>query len=1174
MNQVNKKIQFFNGVNTDVAKEYLKDGQSDYRLNCDIVQTGSVGKIVNKNGNELISLTLPSGTNEVIGKQEDIESNAIIYFIYNSNANHCIVRYNITTNTFNKILWNRVDLRFGLSYPVLSDSPVNGNLFFVNGINENKCINIEKAIAFTEGTGTNEYSVTITKTGTDQIKAEFDNSLSEYKIGDRVVISDTETLYDRYFVVQNYDQEGVFLYFPFDYGTKYGKIKKTNAYISLSDGDYDLIRKPPVRRPIVTPYYNSNVSSNNLIGKLVKFCYRYVYDDFTYSVYSPVSQLVVPEYNTKCTGTNISQTGDNAIKIWLERGSDEVKYIELAFQSNDDDWKLAARLDRGVGYNHLEVNFYNNLNYSVIPNAEIQRSFDNIPLYSKDITIIPDTYIALSGNQMKSDDVTLSVSATTASALKKASKFNIQGAPVYTLYASYLDNVDWNGNDFKVIRTCNINFDSLVSNLSYGLTLNIVFSFGASSYAKGFVLPNITDSNQKKEYVKKCIASEFSDFGRIYQDSFVFNETVNDNKFNKWTVSLYVFSAPTNLFVPENAHESFRGLGKFGIVYYDKYRRNTGIKTNDNLLVNFPVRIDNAGDLGNLTTLSISHTPPVGSKYYQIFYTGNLAASGNFRCYSGIGSDNYGVNFIATTFPYASNAINGSYTYSEGDILKILAKITTPSGQTTITSITPITCKVIGQLNPTDITKVYIDLDMSILPSDAIYFVCEVLKRSSKSYNLFYECSPVLDIYEDDEGSLYHVGNLADQYTSGQASVILTKGDYYLMTIFSYATGGYSVSELSFESFYYKSSYWGNGRINIPTEQVEGGFLNNTLLSDRYIPNTQINGLSTFRWQESTNEVNEKYGEISKSELVGSVFHIIQKNKITTFGVGTTTMTLGDGSTQISAIDSVLGKGRELVGNYGTIFPESICKKDRTIYGYDIFNKCIFRNSANGTEDVSAQFGFSKIIKQISESLLSYNLSEVKQKCKVVSYIDSNGMVYFTFYDRINASNRLTISFYEPGNWMASFHSFIPEMYSGINEMYTFKNGALYKHSDDAVKCEYYGVKYPQVVKAVHNEGGIKIFDSFILNTNKRWDVSALIDPTDTYLNGMYTEIKAQQLKSKEGVFVSEFLRNMKSRQSTPNTLQLYSGDKMRGNVLEMTLQNEEDSEVWIESITINARDI
>ncbi len=68
---IQKKV-FTGGMNSDTTDELMPLGMDRYRLNVRVLSSDgdSVGAIETVNGNTLVSLALPSGTNTVIGAKE------------------------------------------------------------------------------------------------------------------------------------------------------------------------------------------------------------------------------------------------------------------------------------------------------------------------------------------------------------------------------------------------------------------------------------------------------------------------------------------------------------------------------------------------------------------------------------------------------------------------------------------------------------------------------------------------------------------------------------------------------------------------------------------------------------------------------------------------------------------------------------------------------------------------------------------------------------------------------------------------------------------------------------------------------------------------------------------------------------------------------------------------
>jgi hypothetical protein len=140
---------------------------------------GDDGVIKNAFGNSAVSFrtgnnwqglphALPSGTNKVVGSVSDLKNGVIIYFVYNSNADHSIYRYTTSQDVVELVYRDSV-----LAFQ--ADSFVKGDiinnlynevlLYFTDGISAPKKLNVSRAII-------GGYSDVITN-GTDEQKLEF-----------------------------------------------------------------------------------------------------------------------------------------------------------------------------------------------------------------------------------------------------------------------------------------------------------------------------------------------------------------------------------------------------------------------------------------------------------------------------------------------------------------------------------------------------------------------------------------------------------------------------------------------------------------------------------------------------------------------------------------------------------------------------------------------------------------------------------------------------------------------------------------------------------------------------------------------------------------------------------------------------------------------------------------
>lgn len=105
--------------------------------------------------------------------------------------------------------------------------------------------------------------------------------------------------------------------------------------------------------PVSSVYDNdTSIRSNNLRNKLFRFSYRWVYDDFEKSTFSPISIVPLPISVLDDTYTNVI-TNNNVIRLVANNGGKNVKAIELGMSYVDktNDWSdfLSIALVNKVG---------------------------------------------------------------------------------------------------------------------------------------------------------------------------------------------------------------------------------------------------------------------------------------------------------------------------------------------------------------------------------------------------------------------------------------------------------------------------------------------------------------------------------------------------------------------------------------------------------------------------------------------------------------------------------------------------------------------------------------------------------------------------------------------------------------------------------------------------------
>ncbi len=151
--------RIFDGkLNLDANPFRIQPGDFSDGLNITRSAQGSGQQKVVSNivGNQLVSYTLPAGTNKRIGSKADPIRNRIYFMIWNSNGYHLILYYDNGSNTINKLLAsitdsNNIDiLTFNPSYRINHIDIIYRDegdlLFWSDGLNYPMVLNVQDAI--------------------------------------------------------------------------------------------------------------------------------------------------------------------------------------------------------------------------------------------------------------------------------------------------------------------------------------------------------------------------------------------------------------------------------------------------------------------------------------------------------------------------------------------------------------------------------------------------------------------------------------------------------------------------------------------------------------------------------------------------------------------------------------------------------------------------------------------------------------------------------------------------------------------------------------------------------------------------------------------------------------------------------------------------------------------
>ena len=459
------------------------------------------------------------------------------------------------------------------------------------------------------------------------------------------------------------------------------------------------------------------------------------------------------------------------------------------------------------------------------------------------------------------------------------------------------------------------------------------------------------------------------------------------------------------------------------------------------------------------------------------------------------------------------------------------------------------------------------------------------LKVQGNEVSQYNECDDWHDVLNPHTGYQTHEGDngFANQSQDlvSPATGIFNFGDCYVKLRVSDSAS--FVCEAMQFSDYFDSEIVNVGRLNVYDPNAQRvNYFSNLLYGGKKIETTNVNELSKVLDSDSVS-LRQDFGAIAFAVEVGFQLKIVQRSKQTTFYVGREGLQQASLSNPelISESSTVLSKPIVDDDDFGTIFGQSGLKYDRSYYFYDIYKGAIIRESPNGNVEISAlydQEGKPHGIKDFLTNLSASYRNDGVQNISVVSaYDNTTGLVYFSFKDSITPALNITLGFHEKSDRWVAFYNFNPDMFAFEGDSLTaFTNGKLWLHNDSPVYNNFYGIQYPSMVKIVSNKLALlsKRFLSIFVTSNKKFTApnagDVLIPPSGNNPFGMVSLLTDGAFTAVQGKFVADFGKNMVTNSLTPQVSDLINGDDLTGEVAEINLQNNDNTEVKLFAVQVN----
>jgi hypothetical protein len=589
-------------MNKDLDERLVPNGEYTDALNIRVGKSSGsdVGAIENEKGNTQLS-AIPSSDNPVcIGSVADEANEKIYWFVYDDNPSSYIYEY---------------DARNDVTTTVLAD----------------------------------------TRNGVQQV-LNFDIN---YKITHANVLYNKETKRTVLYFTDNLNPPRMV------------DVTRAKGYglNNFSEEDINLYKKPPRKAPLITPFTTQVEEENNVRERHFAFAYRYKYLDGQFSALSSFSdyQFYPSLFNLDFeTYENLGMINEfNSYNIEYNTGDKRVTDIQLCFKTplsptvfvidsiNKQENSLFDNVERSFVFTNKRV-------YKALPDDELNRLYDNVPLKALAQDVINDrlvfgnytTQYDLLENATDRNNISIDYSAQLVST-------SFEGdVETYTRVNSNKDiELDFTGIDFfKGYRiTIAMHIKSAIVNQSgyYGgsfkgnnsvvLTQNYVDAtafYNSVDFTQmllamdanfqnnvSFTSPANTITPITYGTFTKVSSTSTSITLRAPQNTHSVDNTPGDNTDNDFTdfTEDYTWEEDTRFLVRKSASSLSLKSNRnhdFGIVYLDSYGRystvlpNSGDDGTDASSIFIPVQ--NSADI-NKAEITIRHKPPYWADRYKFF---------------------------------------------------------------------------------------------------------------------------------------------------------------------------------------------------------------------------------------------------------------------------------------------------------------------------------------------------------------------------------------------------------------------------------------------------------------------------------------------------------------------------------------------------------------------------
>ena len=266
------------------------------------------------------------------------------------------------------------------------------------------------------------------------------------------------------------------------------KINITKTYLNVTAEDVNVIVQPPVAAPSIS-LITQATEANYMETRMISFAYRYQYKDDEYSAISQFSDIAfVPGVFSLDIATNLNSGMKNiynAVNISFNTGGSNVTGIDLIFKFADSNLlniiEKFKKEDYGWPDNSIQTqSFSNSKIYTILPESELLRLYDNVPLVAKAQTVMANRLIY--GNYHDGRNL-IDANGSNSQMTFETEKVSA-GIDVEDLTTTYTSGVNYTIDTNKTVANSTVSIDlaTVSGKLNSGAFLDFTFTFSWDSY--------------------------------------------------------------------------------------------------------------------------------------------------------------------------------------------------------------------------------------------------------------------------------------------------------------------------------------------------------------------------------------------------------------------------------------------------------------------------------------------------------------------------------------------------------------------------------------------------------------------------------------------------------------------------------------------------------------------